>query len=103
MWRARNIQQRRMMNRKLLLLLSVVSLLSTGCTRMPEEYRVKNTMNAAPASDTRMLKAIANAAVGSTIAYTDQITGLTSEINIQSEYFSANGRICRRYTEGQFF
>lgn len=88
-----------MMSKSHLLVLSIAVLASTACTRMPEEYRTSQSASAVPAIATQMLDAVASAPVGTSIVYTDQTTGLASEITVESEYFSANGRICRRYTE----
>lgn len=101
MRRVRNFQQQRMTsmirNSGFLLLVLVVS----ACTRMPAEYRESSRAPAVVPADNNKLETIAFAVIGSPTIYTDRITGLSTEITVESEYFSANGRLCRRYTERQ--
>jgi len=44
-------------------------------------------------------QAVATASIGVPQVYVDRLSGLTTELFVQSEYFSANGRLCRRYSE----
>lgn len=73
----------------------------SACTRMPAEYRDNYRVPVAMPTDNNKLDVVASAVIGSPTMYTDQITGLSTQITVISEYFSANGRICRRYTERQ--
>ena len=97
----RNIQQQCMtpMIRCFSVLLIVLSI--SACTRMPVDYQQSYRSPVATATDNNKLDVVATAIIGSPTIYTDQITGLSTEITVKSEYFSANGRMCRRYTERQ--
>lgn len=86
------------MCRVLSLLLFMFTL--SACTRMPAEYRQDYRAPAVP-TESGKLDFIATATIGSPVIYTDQVTGLSTEIVVESEYFSANGRLCRRFTEQQ--
>ncbi len=44
-------------------------------------------------------QAVASAAIGVPQVFVDQQLGTSVELLVQSEYFSANGRKCRRYTQ----
>lgn len=102
MWRTRNLQQQCMKRILCLSALLLIVLAGTACTRMPAEYRQNGlSQSALPANDPQKLAVVAATAVGSAAIYRDYLTGLSSEITVESEYFSANGRICRRFTERQ--
>lgn len=74
----------------------------SACTRMPTEYReqTRSPIAASRAVVEKML-VVGSATIGIPTPYVDQDTGLSGEIVVESEYFSANGRLCRRYTEKQ--
>lgn len=82
------------------ILISVV-LLGTACTRMPAEYRQSTVAgeSSLPVFDQRKMALLVSADIGVPTNYTDQLTGVSSELLVQAEYFSANGRVCRRYIE----
>lgn len=102
MRRTRNLQQQCMKRIFGLSALILIVLAGTACTRMPAEYRQNGlSQSASPVIDPHKLAVVAATAVGSAAIYRDYLTGLTSEITVESEYFSANGRICRRFTERQ--
>lgn len=42
---------------------------------------------------------VATASIGVPQVYVDQQLGTSTQLIVQSEYFSANGRTCRRYSE----
>ena len=74
---------------------------ASACTRMPTEYREDYRTPAAVITESNKLNVVATAVIGSPETYVDRATGLSTELIVESEYFSANGRICRRYTERQ--
>ena len=80
-------------------------ILVTACTVTPEQYKsgaqsgvghstaaVENIVNA-------KAQTVATASIGVPQAYVDPKLGTSTELLVQSEYFSANGRTCRRYSE----
>ncbi len=78
-------------------LLTVLSV--SACTTRPAEYRQDASVQASRSTDDNKLSVIASAVIGRPTTYVDQATGLSTEIIVESEYFSANGRICRRFIE----
>jgi len=75
-----------------------------ACTTTPDKYKKKSPVfsyntSLATSPDNGKAQVVANAGVGVPQVYTDKLTGRTVELVVKSEYFSANGRICRRFTE----
>ena len=86
------------MNRKFGLALTLLS--ATACTTTPDNYQFGGEAAASsPAviAGTARLEAVANADVGIPFQYIDE--GVSRQLWVSSEYFSANGRWCRRFTE----
>lgn len=86
------------------LMFSVALLIMSACTRIPVEYseataRPASTADRADISDVELLSIVSNARVGATLTHVDPVTGLASTVRVNSEYFSANGRSCRRFTQ----
>jgi hypothetical protein len=73
-----------------------------ACTRMPVEYSSPVAAERASVfstSDRALLSLIAESRVGAVSTHVDPASGLASTVRITSEYFSANGRSCRRFTQ----
>ena len=102
MWDSGNLQQQPlMMNfgssvRQLIICLLVGSVLTTtACTRLPvEQSQIKPVQ-----VSTGKIQLVAQALVGTTTRYVDPASGATVEISVLSQYFSAGGRKCRRFSE----
>ncbi len=88
---------------------SICLMLASGCTTTPDKYKSMGELPAQTAVNTRnagdaKASAVAEASVGVPQVYVDPQLGTSVELVVQSEYFSANGRTCRRYamfTDGQ--
>ena len=83
---------------------ALVLIVASGCTATPEKYKRNGVMPvSSPASvadaDNAKAQAVAAASIGVPQVYVDQKVGTSVELVVQSEYFSANGRTCRRYAE----
>ena len=79
-------------------------LIVAGCTPIPKEYRSNAALPVqhsavAERDDNSLLDAIAGARIGATLTHVDPLSGLASTLVVTSEYFSANGRSCRRFTQ----
>lgn len=86
----------------ILLVLIVVTLNGSGCTRMPVDYHEHDRrLPVVGDLDRKKLELVATTAVGTSAVFRDYLTGISSEITVESEYFSANGRLCRKFTERQ--
>ncbi len=86
-----------------LLCLVVCTVIIAGCTTTPEKYK-KKTVFAQPAAmsmkaDNSKMQAVATAGVGVAQQFVDRATGMTTQLVVEAEYFSANGRTCRRFKE----
>lgn len=82
--------------------------LLTACTATPEQYKrmpelpgqsVTSLESSAARTGNAKALAVADAAIGLPQVFVDQQAGVSVELVVQSEYFSANGRTCRRYAE----
>lgn len=76
-------------------------ILMTACTVTPKQFKNVPELagQSAVSSDDAKAQAVANAAIGVPQVYVDQKAGNSVELVVQAEYFSANGRTCRRYAE----
>jgi len=82
--------------------LSLCAIAVAACTTTPDKYKNKSSVfssSIAMPLDNGKAQVVANAGVGVPQVYTDKATGRSVELVVQSEYFSANGRVCRRFTE----
>ena len=102
MWDSGNLQQQPlMMNfgssaRQLMVCLIVGSVLvSSACTRLPVEQGQAKSVQVS----TGKIQLVGQTVVGTTTRYVDSASGTTVEISVLSEYFSAGGRKCRRFSE----
>jgi len=81
---------------------ALIVLLAAGCTTTPDRYKKKSfsqNLTSPLKADNSKMQALATAVVGQPQQFVDRQSGLTSELTVESEYFSANGRNCRRFTE----
>jgi len=87
------------MNRSFALLLCILS--ATACTTSNSNKSNRGVFTETPlpavAANTVKLEALAKAEVGLPAEYID--AGVSRQLLVSSEYFSANGRWCRPYTE----
>lgn len=97
-----NLQQQPMMMkigsgaRQLMIYLFAGSVLATtACTRMPLEQSLVKPAQVS----TGKIQLVAQTLVGTTTRYVDPTSGATVEISVLSEYFSAGGRKCRRFSQ----
>ena len=97
-----NLQQQPMMMkigsgaRQLMIYLFAGSLLATtACTRMPLEQNLVKPVQVS----TGKIQLVAQTLVGTTTRYVDPASGAAVEISVLSEYFSAGGRKCRRFSQ----
>lgn len=67
-----------------------------ACTRMP----VQNNDAKPESVSTGKIQLVARTPVGATTRYIDPASGAAVEISVLSEYFSAGGRKCRRFSQG---
>ena len=102
MWDSGNLQQQPlMMNfgssaRQLMVCLIVGSVLVTSaCTRLPVEQGQAKSVQVS----TGKIQLVGQTLVGTTTRYVDSASGATVEISVLSEYFSAGGRKCRRFSQ----
>jgi len=71
-------------------------LTTAACTRMPIEH----SQSVSQRVNSGKMQVVAESSVGSTTGYIDSTSGATVEITVLSEYFSAGGRKCRRFLQG---
>ena len=84
---------------RLSLLLSII-VAGFGCTRMPVDYgNAGERPVMMKADNSELMQLVASARIGAAKTYIDPVSGLTSEITVLGEYFSANGRSCRRFAQ----
>jgi len=94
-----------MMNSLKIAALPLWLIMVTACTVTPQQYksgvqsRVSQSATAADNIANSKAQTIATASIGVPQAYVDPKLGTSTELVVQSEYFSANGRTCRRYSE----
>ncbi len=82
-----------------MLMLSMI-IAAFGCTRMPANYSNTNTRPVlAETNNNELMQLVASARIGGVETFVDPVTGLASQITVLSEYFSANGRSCRRFSQ----
>jgi len=106
MWDSGNFQQQSLMLKihsicktiSVWLIASSV-LTSAACTRMPVQPGQPALVN----TDFAKMQTVAQTSVGATARYTDTASGAAVEILVLSEYFSAAGRKCRRFSEVSLF
>jgi len=82
--------------------LSLCVLASSGCSTSPDKNNspaFNESSVAASSAITARTQAVALASIGVPQVYSDELSGKTVELVVESEYFSANGRVCRRFTE----
>ncbi len=78
----------------------LLSVIVAGCTRMPADYGGQVAGPVLVQTDNSgVISLVANARVGASQTFVDPQTGLTSQVTVLSEYFSANGRSCRRFSQ----
>lgn len=84
----------------------IMLLASLACTPIPESYREATTQpitrvyaETESNHNRAILELVATARIGASQLYANPRSGLTSTIRVNSEYFSANGRVCRRYSQ----
>ena len=90
------------MNRVKIYWLSLCMLAANGCTTTPDKNSAsafEQGSGAAAAANTARTQAVASAGIGVPQVYRDELSGKNMELVVQSEYFSANGRLCRRFSE----
>lgn len=86
--------------------IAACALLIAGCTTAPDKYRhgsdsrVSQLVSAPLVAQSSKMQAVATAEIGTPSRYVDRESGMTVELIVLSEYFSANGRNCRRFVEG---
>lgn len=85
-------------------LITVVLVALSGCSQVAVElggasHRTAVSGAALQGGDSTLLTLISDARIGATQTHVDPITGLASTVRVVSEYFSANGRSCRRFTQ----
>jgi len=82
--------------------LTLCMLTANGCTTTPNKNELpafNKSSVAATVANTARTQAVASASIGVPEVYRDELSGKTVELVVESEYFSANGRICRRFSE----
>ena len=79
-----------------LLAVAAIALL-TACTRMPVEHQAVVPERA---QDNR-LQVIAQTGIGASARYIEASTGVAVTVSVLSEYFSAAGRNCRKFSESR--
>lgn len=75
---------------------------ANGCSTTPKKSDTSafgQSSESAAAANTARTQAVAAAGIGVPRVYKDELSGKTIELVVQSEYFSANGRLCRRFSE----
>jgi len=95
------------MRSKILMMVVVVASVGlAACTTTPERYKrnYSGNSNATFAAANQLagsskMHALGSAKLGESQSFSDPTTGGASQLIVQSEYFSANGRVCRRYVE----
>ena len=70
-------------------------LFTSACTRMPIEHRAAMPQPV----NTGKMQVVAQSVIGAANRYVHPGAGVAVEIAVLSEYFSAGGRTCRRFTE----
>jgi len=76
--------------------------LTGGCATAPNNLISQGspTVAAVPTqAQSSILQAVASADIGVPTLYVEPDTGNTVELVVRSEYFSANGRNCRRFSQ----
>ena len=82
--------------------LSLCVLAVNGCSTTPDNNKsalFNQSSVAASSANTARTQAVASASIGVPKVYSDELSGKTVELVVESEYFSANGRVCRRFSE----
>lgn len=81
-------------------LLLALLMLNAACTRMPAEYMAAQQTRVSPsANGSQLMHLVGSATMGMPQTHIDAVTGLSSVVTVTSEYFSANGRNCRRFSQ----
>lgn len=106
MWPAGDFRQRMIARTASISALVLMLFASSACTPIPPEYRQSIAQPAARVSsqsethgDGQLLALVGAARIGASQLHVDPESGLTSTIKVSSEYFSANGRSCRRFSQ----
>ena len=80
--------------------LAICVLVANGCSTSPvKSESVQQGADTALAVSNARTQAVAKAGIGVPQVYKDELSGKSVELVVESEYFSANGRLCRRFTE----
>ena len=90
------------MNLNKLYALSLSLLAVSACSTTPDQNRsslFNQSTGVAAVANTARTQAVASAGIGIPQVYTDGRSGKSIELVVESEYFSANGRVCRRFSE----
>ena len=83
------------MQRLIVCLLVGGVLSTTACTRMPVEQHAEMPQRV----NNGKMRVVAQSVIGTASRYIHPDTAVAVEISVLSEYFSAGGRTCRRFTE----
>ena len=90
------------MNRSLKSILTLCSVMAVSACTTGQHKQSDPLLSAgsqAAIADSSLLQAVASAEIGVPGQYVDVKSGRTMQLIVESEYFSANGRICRRFVK----
>ena len=82
--------------------LSLCVFAANGCSTTRDSNNLpafNHSSVAASSTNTARTQAVAVAEIGVPQVYRDEESGKSIKLVVQSEYFSANGRLCRRFSE----
>jgi len=80
--------------------LAVSVVIVNGCTRTPDAYRAGDSVATSAARESSAwLSLVGSVEIGVTERFVNRVTGEHTELTVTSEYFSANGRKCRRFVQ----
>ena len=87
-----------------LMIVALCGLLISGCATTPEGISNKAQQSGrlsalSSQANSSKMQAVADAEIGVPQQFVDQQSGATLRLVVESEYFSANGRNCRRFKE----
>ena len=86
---------------KTLTIVALCGLLISGCATTPESVssEAQQSSRLSAQANTRKMQSVADAEIGVPQQFVDGQSGATLRLVVESEYFSANGRTCRRFKE----
>lgn len=86
---------------KTLTIFTLCGLLISGCAATPESVikKAEQSSRVSALASTSKMQSVASAKIGVPQQFVDEQTGTTLRLVVESEYFSANGRTCRRFKE----